>query len=46
MPHNKHDKLNTMAQNSANSAVIHEDASDKDEYGIDEPEIFSGDEEN
>ena len=24
MPHNKHDKLNTIAQNSANSAVIDE----------------------
>ena len=42
MPQNKRDKVNTTAQNSANSAVIHEDASDKDEYGIDESGIVAG----
>ena len=46
MPHNKHDKLNTMAQNSANSAVIDEYSSDKDEDGVDEPEIVAGAEDN
>ena len=36
MPQNKRDKLNTMARNSANSAVIDEDSIYKDEDGVDE----------
>ena len=46
MPQNKCDNLNTTAQNSANSALIDEGASDKDEDGIYEPEVFSGAEYN
>ena len=42
MPHNKCYKINTTAQNIANSAVIDEDASDNDEDGVDEPDIVSG----
>ena len=42
MPHNKCYKINTTAQNSSNSAVIDEDASDNDEDGVDEPDIVSG----
>ena len=41
LPQNKRDKLNITAQNSVNSAVIYEDASDNDEYGVDEPEIVT-----
>ena len=36
----------TMDQNSANSAVIDEDASDKDEDGLDEPELVAGSKDN
>ena len=46
MPQNKRDKLNTTAQNSANSAVIDKYASDKDEDGVDEPDIVAGVEDN
>ena len=43
---NKRDKISTTAQNSANSTVIDEYASDKDEDGVDEPEIVAGAEDN
>ena len=46
MPQNKCDNLNTTAQNSANSALIGEDVIDKDEDGVDKPEIFAGAEYN
>ena len=46
MPQNKCDKFNTTDQNSANSSVIDEDVSDKDEYGVDETDIVAGAEEN
>ena len=46
MPQNKRGKLNTTSQNSANSAVIDEDASDKYEDGVDDPEIVSWSEDN
>ena len=46
MPHNRRDKLNTTAHNSANSELIDEDASDKGEVGVDEPDIFVGSEDN
>ena len=36
MLQNKRDKINTTAHNSANISVIDEDASDKDEDGVDE----------
>ena len=41
MLQNKRDKLNTTAHNSANISVIDEDASDKDEDGVDELEIVA-----
>ena len=46
MPQNKRDKLNNTAHNSDNSAVIDEYESDKDEDGVDEPEIFDVSEDN
>ena len=46
MPQKKRDKLNTTDQNSANSAVIDEYASNKDEDGVDEPGIFAGTKDN
>ena len=46
MPQNRRDKLNTTAHNSANSELIDEDASDKGEVGVDEPDIFVGSEDN
>ena len=46
MPHNKRDKLNNTAHNSSNIAVIDEDARDKDEYGVYEPEIVAVAEDN
>ena len=46
IPQNKREKLNTAAHNSTNIEVIDEYASDKDEYGVDEPEIVSEAEDN
>ena len=40
-PKNKRDKLNNMDRNSDKNAVIDKYASDKDEDGVDEPEIVS-----
>ena len=46
MTQNKRDELNTMAHNSANSAVIDEYSSYKYKYGVDEPEIVARSKDN
>ena len=46
IPQNKRDKITTTAKNSANSVVIDEYATYKDEYGVYEPDIVAVAEDN